>query len=58
MLARGTPTREIADRLCISDKTVSNHVALLKNKLQVSTQAEPVHLAIDTGVLQAGLETA
>lgn len=54
MLARGTPTREIAERLCISSKTVSNHMALLKSKLQVSSQAELVHLAINTGVLRVG----
>ncbi len=40
MLARGISTREIAQRLCISSKTVSNHMALLKNKLEVSSQAE------------------
>ncbi len=42
MLARGISTREIAQRLCISSKTVSNHMALLKNKLEVSSQAELV----------------
>ena len=29
---------------------MSNHVSLLKQKLQVSTQAELVHRAIDSGV--------
>lgn len=54
MLARGIATREIAERLCISSKTVSNHVALLKSKLEVSSQAELVHLAIDQGLLRVG----
>ncbi|WP_437880378.1 response regulator transcription factor [Pseudomonas sp. LRF_L74] len=54
MLARGLSTRQIAERLCISNKTVSNHQTLLKNKLQVVSQAELVHLAIDTGVLRTG----
>lgn len=54
MLARGITTRDIAERLCISSKTVSNHVALLKNKLGVSSQAELVHLAIDEGLLRVG----
>lgn len=54
MLARGITTREIAERLCISSKTVSNHVALLKSKLGVSCQAELVHLAIDEGLLRVG----
>ncbi len=29
---------------------------LLKNKLQVSSQAEIVHLAIDTGVIRVGAQ--
>jgi len=54
MLARGIGNREIAERLCISSKTVSNHLALLKSKLEVSSQAELVHLAIDQGLLRVG----
>lgn len=54
MLARGIGNREIAERLCISSKTVSNHMALLKSKLDVSSQAELVHLAIDQGLLRVG----
>ncbi|MBU2013334.1 MAG: response regulator transcription factor, partial [Gammaproteobacteria bacterium] len=54
MLARGIGNREIAERLCISSKTVSNHMALLKSKLEVSSQAELVHLAIDQGLLRVG----
>lgn len=52
MLARGLPPRQIAERLAISSKTVSNHLALLKNKLNVSSQAELVHRAIEAGVLR------
>ena len=52
MLARGTPTRVIADQLNISSKTVSNHLTLLKSKLQVSSHAELVHLGIDLGVVR------
>ena len=52
MLARGTPTRAIADQLNISSKTVSNHLTLLKSKLQVSSHAELVHLGIDLGVVR------
>lgn len=54
MLAKGTPLRLIAERLCISGKTVSNYLTLLKSKLQVSSHAELVHLAIDTGILRVG----
>ena len=58
MLAKGTPTRLIAERLCISGKTVSNYLTMLKSKLQVSSHAELVHLAIDTGVLRVGERVA
>lgn len=56
MLARGLPARQVAEHLCVSAKTVSNHVTLLKQKLQVSSHAELVHLAIDSGVLRVSGE--
>ena len=52
MLARGVAPRQIADNLCISSKTVSNNLTVLKQKLNVSSLTELVHLAIDTGVLR------
>jgi two-component system invasion response regulator UvrY len=52
MLAKGTPARLIAEQLSISSKTVSNHLTLLKSKLQVSSHAELVHLGIDLGVVR------
>ncbi len=55
LLARGLAMRQVAEQLGVSGKTVSNHVSLLKQKLQVSTQAELVHRAIDSGVLRLGL---
>lgn len=54
MLAKGTPARQIAAQLCISGKTVSNYLTQLKSKLQIGSQAELVHLAIDTGVIRVG----
>lgn len=54
MLARGLTPRHIAEQLCISVKTVSNHSTLLKNKLQVSSTAELVHVAIQCGLLKLG----
>ena len=54
MLSRGFRTQQIAEKLCISNKTVSNYMTLLKHKLQVGSQVELVHLAIDTGVLRIG----
>ncbi|GIZ13957.1 response regulator transcription factor [Pseudomonas sp. NCCP-436] len=58
MLARGLPPRQIAERLCISAKTLSNYQTLVKNKLQITSQAELVHLAIDSGVVRVGLDSA
>jgi len=55
MLAKGTPVKLIAEQLCISGKTVSNYLTLLKSKLQVSSHAELVHLAIDTGVMRVAM---
>ena len=52
MLAKGSSNRLIAQQLCISAKTVSNYLTLLKSKLQVSSQAEMVHLAIEVGLLR------
>lgn len=57
MLARGLSPRRIAEKLCISSKTVSNYQTLLKNKLQVDSLTELVHLALGAGVL-AGLPEA
>jgi len=51
MLARGFPARKIADHLCISHKTVCNHVSLLKHKLGQDSLAGLIHLALDAGVV-------
>lgn len=56
MLARGLPPRQIAERLCISAKTLSNYQTLVKNKLRIASLAELVRLAIDSGVVRVGLE--
>ncbi len=52
MLVRGTPARSIAEQLCISAKTVSNHLTMLKSKLQVGSHAELVHVGIDLGLVR------
>jgi DNA-binding NarL/FixJ family response regulator len=50
MLADGQSTAEIAQRLCLSAKTVANYGTLIKKKLGVRNQAELVHLALGRGV--------
>lgn len=54
MYARGESVTGIADMLSISNKTVSNYLALLKNKLQVSSSVELIHLAVDAGLIRFG----
>ena len=54
MYARGESVGGIAERLCVSSKTVSNHLAGLKNKLQVSSSVELIHLAVDAGLIRYG----
>lgn len=52
MLARGETHEEIGARLDISSKTVSNYLAAIKSKLQVTSIAKLVYLAIDAGIIQ------
>ncbi|WP_367597655.1 response regulator [Pseudomonas fulva] len=52
MLVRGTPARLIAEQLCISAKTVSNYLTMLKSKLEVGSHAELVHVGIDLGLVR------
>ena len=54
MYARGESLGGIAERLCVSSKTVSNHLAGLKSKLQVSSSVELIHLAVDAGLIRYG----
>src|SRR5690606_13669955 len=53
LLAKGYTTREVADELRLSYKTVGNYSTLIKNKLNVSTTAEMARLAYQYGLLKA-----
>lgn len=50
-MARGCTTREIADQLCLSYKTVANYSTAIKNKLEVNTSAEIAKIAIGLDLL-------
>mgnify|MGYP006265922177 CR=1 FL=1 len=50
LLARGHSSRDIAESLKLSVKTVANYVTSIKEKLQVTTTAELVRLAFQTGL--------
>ncbi len=50
-MARGLTTREIADQLCLSFKTVANYCTAIKGKLAVNTGAEIARIAYDLDLL-------
>lgn len=51
LLARGLPSRRIADHLAISEKTVGHHIAHIYDKLDVSTRAAATFFAMQHGLL-------
>ena len=50
LIAQGHSNNDIATRLTISGKTVSNHVSSIFNKLQVAGRAEAIIRARDAGM--------
>ena len=50
-LARGLSSRETAEELRLSAKTVANYVTAIKEKLNVNTTGELVRLAYQTGLV-------
>ena len=53
LLAEGSSTREIADTLCISVKTVETHRSHIMEKLNLHNTAELVKYAIRKGIISA-----
>jgi len=51
MLARGHPNKQIAQRLAVSPKTVSNHVEHIYAKLGVSSRAAATLFATQHGLM-------
>ena len=51
LLAQGMPTKDIADRLSISIKTVANHRMNIMTKLDLHNTAALVHYAAQLGLL-------
>jgi ATP/maltotriose-dependent transcriptional regulator MalT len=55
-VVHGFPNREIADRLCISDRTVSTHLVNIYDKLNVHSRAELAALVRATDrIIEAAL---
>lgn len=51
LIAEGLTTREIADKLCISIKTVETHRSHLKEKLNARNMAELIQYAVHKGLI-------
>lgn len=54
LIARGEPNRSVAQRLSLSERTVANHIAFLKSKLEISSTLELLHFAVDCGLVRYG----
>jgi DNA-binding NarL/FixJ family response regulator len=52
LLAYGHTNAEIAEKLCISERTVESHRTNIMAKLEVKSRAELVRFAIDNGMLK------
>ena len=50
LIAEHRTNREIADRLVLSQKTVSNHISNIFSKLQIADRAEAIERARDAGL--------
>jgi DNA-binding NarL/FixJ family response regulator len=51
LLARGYSNKQIAQRLVITPKTVSNHLQNLYLKIDVSSRASATHFAMQHGLV-------
>ena len=54
LLAHGHTNNEVAEKLCISPRTVETHRINIMNKLDLKTRAELVRFSIDHGLLKTG----
>ncbi len=52
LIAEGLTGREIAEKLCLSEKTVNTHRANIMEKLKIHNRAELVKYAIREGLIQ------
>jgi DNA-binding NarL/FixJ family response regulator len=49
LLSQGMTNREIAERLCLAEKTVKHHMTVILQKLHVRTRTEAALLAVQRG---------
>lgn len=58
LLANGLTSREAAEKLCLSYKTVCNHGTAIKDKLEVKTMSELTLMASRQGIIRVMTMTA
>lgn len=51
LLAQGATVQEIADQLCLGQKTVANYATQIKKKFHARTSAELAHIAVNLGLM-------
>jgi len=51
MVARGDTSSQVADKLCISPRTVEVHRARVMQKLGLKNRTELIHFAMRRGIL-------
>ena len=54
LIAAGVRNPEIARRMSITQKTVSNHIASIFSKLQVADRSQAIIVARDAGLGRTG----
>jgi DNA-binding NarL/FixJ family response regulator len=50
LIAQGDTTQTTGEKLNLSTKTIANYVSVIKNKLDVNTDIELVHMAYNSGL--------
>lgn len=50
LIAGGLSNKEIGDRLCLSEKTVKNHISRIFSKLQITARTQAAIYAIRNGI--------
>lgn len=54
LVAQGIPTREIAERLCLSPHTIYTHRKNIMKKLGINSVSEMILYAINSGIVKSG----
>jgi DNA-binding NarL/FixJ family response regulator len=55
LVAQGIPTRDIAERLCLSTHTIYTHRKNIMKKLGINSVSEMILYAINSGIVKSGV---